>query len=208
MGAILGIALARKESPIKITLYCLIQGIIWFTIGMIGLSSLGGINPSNIYLNTTEALLEDSYRQYGQLGTVFFYFLASLLLFDFISPEKQIKRTRYFKWLRRFGMISLTVYIFDSLISAIFREILNLIPFLDGWNESMLGVIIVGIFLAIVWGFFAYLWEKANYKFTVEWSILKIIEKLSGKKSDKYDLSRINKSNNKNEKNDNVEKKM
>jgi len=208
MGAILGIALAREESPIKISLYCLIQGIIWFTIGMIGLSSLGGINPSNIYLNTTHALLEDNYRQYAQLGTVFFYFLAALLLFDFIPPEKQIKRTRYFKWLRRFGMISLTVYIFDSMFTASFRQVLNLIPFLSGWNESMFGVILFGTFLMIIWGFFAYLWEKINYKFTVEWSILKIIEKLSGKKSDKYDLSRINKSNNKNENNNNIEKKM
>ncbi len=190
-GAILGIALAREESQIKISLYCLIQGIIWLSIGMIGLNSLGGIDPSTIYMNTTDALLEDCYRQYGQLGTVFFYFLAALLLFDFISPEKQIKRTRYFKWLRRFGMISLTVYIFESLLTVLFRQILNLIPFFDGWNESMLGVILLGMFLAVIWGFFAFLWEKISYKFTVEWSLIKIIEKLSGKKSDKYNLSRL-----------------
>ena len=88
-------------------------------------------------------------------------------------------------------MISLTVYIFESLITATFRQILNLIPFFDGWNESMLEVNLFGMFLAIIWGFIAFLWEKANYKFTVEWGLIKIIEKLSGKKSDKYNLSRL-----------------
>ena len=96
LGSILGIALARNESRGKLLLYAGIQGVMWFTIGMIGLQSLGGIDPSTISLNTTEALLEDTYRQYSQLGVSFLYFFAALCLFDFISPTTQARRTRYY----------------------------------------------------------------------------------------------------------------
>ena len=96
MGSILGIALARNESRRKILLYVGIQGVFWFVVGMIGLQTLGGIDPSTIDLNTTEALLEDTYRQYGQLGISFLYFFLALCLFDYISPKTQARRTKFF----------------------------------------------------------------------------------------------------------------
>ncbi len=191
MGSILGIALARNESRGKILLYVGIQGVFWFVIGMIGLQTLGGIDPSTIDLNTTEALLEDTYRQYGQLGISFLYFLLALCLFDYISPTTQARRTKYFPWLRRFGMISATVYVFESLLAATFRHLLNAIPWFGGWNESMGGVIFYGLFLACVWGLITYFWEKINYKFSLEWGLIQIIKIGSGKQSDKYDLTRL-----------------
>ncbi|TFH28856.1 MAG: hypothetical protein E4G98_04725 [Promethearchaeota archaeon] len=191
LGSILGIALARNESQRKILLYTGVQGVVWFVIGMIGLQSLGGIDPSTIDLNTTEALLEDTYRQYGQLGISFLYFFAALCLFDYISPTTQARRTRYFPWLRRFGMISATVYVFESILAATFRHLLNALPWFAGWNESMGGVILYGLFLVGVWGLIAYFWEKINYKFSLEWGLIQIIKKGSGKQSDKYDLERL-----------------
>ena len=99
----------------------------------------------------------------GQLGMTFAYILVALLLLDF-EPFEKWKLVRIFKRVRRLGMISLTVYIFESILTASFSRIISIIPAFSGWNDKMFIVIIFGACMSILWMIIARFWEKIRYR--------------------------------------------
>ncbi|MHA1584859.1 MAG: hypothetical protein ACTSWL_06365 [Promethearchaeota archaeon] len=190
-GAIVGLMLARKESPKIILTYSMIQSVVWLAIGLLGFQFTGGIHTDLILANTTPGLIEDTFRLYAQLGTCFIFFTLVLLLFEFIPEKKRFSRFNKFRFVTRYGMISLTAYVTEGIITIILRKIPDSIPVLAGWSDSLGNVLILGLISACIWGFGAILWEKVGYKFSFEWWIIQITRWLSGKKSDKYDLKRL-----------------
>ncbi|MCF2139955.1 MAG: hypothetical protein K9W44_07865 [Candidatus Lokiarchaeota archaeon] len=190
-GAILGIALARKEKPKYILEYTWFQTIFWFGVGFLGMYSLGGIHPGLIYETSRIALLEDFFRHITQLGVVFLFFSLALSIVDFAPHDRKIRRIKGFRFITRYGMISLTVYIFEAFFSGLITGLLNLIPAFHNWNASLMWVIVLGVVLAGLWGVAAKFWEKVGYKYSVEWWLIWIAGKFSGKKSEKYQMERI-----------------
>jgi len=112
------------------------------------------------------------------------------------SPKKIIKSTRF---LRRYGKITLTVYIFESVLC-----ILNMKWYIPLWKmlpqtSFVLHLelfIFAGMQLAIWYGIIL-LWEKKNFKFSVEWftfAIRKILVKSQSKQLHVKEVTAANKS--------------
>ena len=99
------------------------------------------------------------------------------------SPKKIIKSTRIWQ---RYGKITMTVYIFESVLC-----ILNMkwyIPLWEMFPQTSLILhlelfIFVGMQLALWYGIIL-LWEKKNFKFSVEWFTIIIRKKLIKKEED------------------------
>jgi hypothetical protein len=193
IGAMIGIALARDEPHKKILQFCLLWGLSLFIVGVVGLLFTNGIQPSYYNYYTAPDIINRNFMSYSQLGLFLTLMVPGFMIFDFTTPEKAEKNAKRIGWLRNYGMISLTVFLFEAFVMIIISNIADAIPFLDGWHNSMGTVAIFGLLNAIVWFFIAKAWKKIEFKGTVEWCILEAIRKLSGKKSEKYDLTRFEK---------------
>jgi hypothetical protein len=93
------------------------------------------------------------------------------------SPKKIYKSTRF--W-RRYGKITLTVYIFESVLC-----ILNMKWYIPLWEKlpqtSFILYLELFIFVGMqvsLWYGIILLWEKKNFKFSVEWFMIVIRKKL------------------------------
>jgi hypothetical protein len=195
-GAILGLMLAKQEKPKIILSYTGFQMVFWLTIGLLGIRLRGGIDPNLSVLHTVPGVYEDFFRHLGQLGICFLFFFLALLVFDILPAKYNKNSMKYFGWLRRYGLISLTVYMFEAMLAILVFKIFSLIPGLEGWNDSMVNAVLFGVCMAILWGFISKYWEKSGFKWSVEWIIIQLIEKLSGKKSQKYNINREEKPSN------------
>ena len=190
-GSILGISLARKERASHILEYTWFQTLFWSGIGIIGLIPLGGIHPGLIYATTRLAILEDYFRHIAQLGIIFLFFSVALSIIDFVSSPRKERRVKGFRFISCYGMISLTIYMFEAFFSGLINGLLNLISSFQGWNATLGWVIVEGIILTLIWGVVAYFWERVGYKYSVEWFLIWIAGKISGKKSEKYHMERV-----------------
>ncbi len=192
IGSTVGILLATETAPKKILLYLACQATVWFVIGTVGIQvKYGSIVPELNSGTGPDGIFHDYYMHMAQLGVAFMYMILALGLLDFPGLQK-LRLERVVHRVKRLGMISLTVYIFESVVTAVVSAILGLFPALDGWNEDMNLVILLGLAMAIFWMVVAKVWERYGYKGSVEWVFTKLILWISGKQSEKYDMSRLN----------------
>lgn len=89
------------------------------------------------------------------------------------NPKKMIKRT---KVLSRFGVITLTMYVFESIICVLtlkwYMPLWEIIPPFPA-DRFIQMYLFVGIQVAFWWILSKY-WEKINYKFSLEWMLIKM----------------------------------
>jgi hypothetical protein len=102
------------------------------------------------------------------------------------NMEKTLKITRY--W-RRWGILSLTIYYFQ-IIDIIPREILYQLtglPF-NKFNQldPIYALMMVGI-MVVIWETIIRLWERKEFKYSMEWILIWIGSKLIGIKMKKED---------------------
>ncbi|MCX6269661.1 MAG: hypothetical protein NTU44_00290, partial [Bacteroidetes bacterium] len=109
-GAIIGLALARKEDPKRMRRRNLIWALFLFIIGLTGV------------------FLFDKHDEFGkrvigacvsyvELGIFILMFNGLLKMYDFAKEEKKLKRWNRSLGIRRFGMVALTVYFFEPLVA-------------------------------------------------------------------------------------------
>ncbi len=116
----------------------------------------------------------------------FFIFLIKLLLrlFDYINAEKQRIRQVKTKTIRRFGMLALTVYIFEPLLAELSKKGIDLLLGPE-WNGHILYVTFFGILCLLLWHLILRQWEKYKFAGSLEWLtgiiLFKLIKKKTGK---------------------------
>ncbi|MBN2157111.1 MAG: hypothetical protein JW776_13790 [Candidatus Lokiarchaeota archaeon] len=189
-GAIVGIALARNESRRKIYAYTLSMLVIFTTLGLFGIIRRGGIHPGLIYDTIPIAIMDDYWRHLAQLGVCFLFFSMGLALFDFATPKWQKINMRNARFFARMGNLSMSIYIFEGMTAIALGLLLDQIPFITGWRDSLGGVIIIGAILALLWGLLNIGWEKIHYVGSLEWFVITFNGLISGKKSAKFDAKR------------------
>ena len=189
-GAIIGIALAKDKHHSKIKMFLLVVGLFWLIVGWVGNSQYGGVDPTLYRQFTHTAIFNKTFLQVSQLGLFMIFILLGLIVFDMLPEEKRQRRQRRFSIIRKFALVSLTIYLVEGFIMAIIVVLLNLIPAMEGWTDK-LGIVALGSLLhLLIWTLIVHLWEKVGYKGSVEWTVLKLIEKISGKRSEKFNLKR------------------
>jgi hypothetical protein len=120
------------------------------------------------------------FKTHLELGVFILIITFFLLTFEF--RNKKIINIAFIKW---FSRVSLTVYLFETILSEIIGKILNyLIPV---WNQTINGCLIFGASNIIIWILILWIWQKNNFKFSLEYWWVEIFHKL-GKKSTKMDF--------------------
>jgi hypothetical protein len=117
------------------------------------------------------------FKTHLELGI--FILIISFFLLAFELRDKKIINIPFVKW---FSRISLTVYLFETLLSEIFRKIFDYL--LPAWNQTINGCLIFGALNVIIWILILWTWHKNNFKFSLESWWVKMFRKL-GKESTK-----------------------
>jgi len=120
------------------------------------------------------------FKTHLELGIFILVIIFFLLTFEF--RIKKIINMPFIKW---FSRISLTIYLFETLLSEIFGKILNYLK--PAWNQTINGCLIFGASNIVIWILILWIWQKNNFKFSLEYWWVKIFHKL-GKKSTKMDF--------------------
>lgn len=147
------------------------------------LSSIFLIAGVVMYIASPDTMLERSIDMkwysimVAQLGLFMLMVLGSLKLFDF-SNNINLSNNFFVKFITRFGVAGLTVFFFESILSAIvFRLLENINPDI---SFNMAQALFFGFSLSLIWGFFLILWEKRGYKYGLEYIYGKVVS-LSGR---------------------------
>jgi len=170
-ASIIGIMIYKKRKNL-IKKVIIPIGFFFFIYGLVGCMNF----PKTI----SKADYFWYFKTHLELGIFILTITFFLLTFKF--RNKKIINIPFIKW---FSRVSLTVYLFETLLSEIFGKILGyLIPI---WNQTINGCLIFGALNIIIWILILWIWQKNNFKFSVEYWWVKIFLKL-GKKSFSPDI--------------------
>jgi peptidoglycan/LPS O-acetylase OafA/YrhL len=167
-ASILGLMMYKKRKNLIKKVFIPI-GFFFFIYGLVG------------SMNFPKTISKADYFWYFKtnLELGIFILIITFFLLTFELRDKKIINIPFIKW---FSRISLTVYLFETLLSEIFGKILDcLIP---SWNQTINGCLIFGAANIIIWILILWIWQKNNFKFSIEYWWVKIFRKL-GKESTK-----------------------
>ena len=144
-------------------------GIVLFMVGVY------------LYVKLPDTMLERSIDlkwfaiMTAQLGLFMMLLVATLGIFDFNKNKSHKKILPISKFIYRFGVAGLSIFFIESIASATIFRIINL--FLPGTTFDLVGALLYGFFLAIMWGFILKAWEKKQYKYGLEYFYVRILRK-------------------------------
>ncbi len=159
-GAVFGILLGEGALIKKIRIYGYGFGIFFILLDglLIGINGMPQL--------TTAILPFTMYTLNLGLMLCLVTFLIDLI--EFSKEEKKpriLKRTRFF---RRFGLITLSMYLIESTISLLLAKIFRLL-FPTSFEVNALIILLYLFINGILWVFIARLWERVNFKYSFEW---------------------------------------
>jgi hypothetical protein len=134
----------------------LIVSISYLVVGVVG------------YILAPETMLERAidptwyFIMVIQIGLFTLMVLFAHQVYDKNDHKKNVVSV----FLSRFGVAGLTVFFIESVVSALLFKFINL--FFD-FSLGIPGAILYGLFLATLWGFLLYFWQKKQYKYGIEW---------------------------------------
>ena len=98
-------------------------------------------------------------------------------IFEFKDKDQKINIANKTIGVRKYGMFTLSIFVFDPLIGALVAVFFGfLFPGLI--NNILFGILIFLPVLMLVWWLIFHYWEKIDFKYTVEWLLGRIMEKL------------------------------
>ena len=118
---------------------------------------------------------------------------ATTLLIVRYEHSPPIKRTILAKrsiFFRRFSMITLTIFVFESIIAVIWAKIFSLI-FIDPFPYNVVADVLFLCCVITTWYGIVRIWEKYNFKYSIEWFMIRIIAWITGKTSQKLDVQKV-----------------
>lgn len=184
-GLLLGLVLAKKESYNTFSLIGFSVGLVWLLIGSLGLKFTFGSIYTGLYEELSKrGMVFRSLLQYSQVGLSLILILLLLRLFDYRPEDMRNKYKTKLNWLNRTGLISLTIFLYEALVKALFGKLLY--SLWSSWAKEMWSIAIFGFVSVLFWIFTAKLWQTIDFKGSLEWIIPKIVELLTGKKTDKF----------------------
>ncbi len=186
-GSIFGIMLLRKEEKKKVMVFGYAFGVIFTVLGFLLWIPLG-----------VPSLIEPKYSpnlyilDNGLLSCILTLFITSFEYRDIQKRRKIAKKTIF---VRRYSMITMTIFVFESPISTGIAQLFNLLfsPILpDGIvKNELFGLLVYLPLVFLLWYLILRGWEKVNFKGSIEWISNVIVGRLRGRKSDKLNVEKI-----------------
>ncbi|QEE18082.1 hypothetical protein DSAG12_03920 [Promethearchaeum syntrophicum] len=173
LGAFMGYLVSNDISTKKFR--NLILYLLSFCLLIVGIASIVDwtffLNYANIDTPTIVQVLN-----LGMEGLVFSWFILNL---DMGSPERRVKAGKRTIWLRRFGIVSLTLYTicrwFADQVFWVLEQLMGSPLDFTGasprlaWTTAQI-YLFIGIMLC-VWMILLKLWEKLHFILSIEWWI-------------------------------------
>jgi hypothetical protein len=118
------------------------------------------------------------------LGLMIFVLIWWVKIFEFRQYERRKKLAEKTTTIRRFGMMTLSIYIIDPAIGVLIAQLFNI--WFPGMLQNLAFSFLVFIpVLMLFWVIFIRLWENKNFKFSFEWIFASLKTKVRCYTSDK-----------------------
>jgi hypothetical protein len=185
-GAVMGIALARRESLADIRRYGFGAGAAAICSGVVLLALFGvPISPERIGTSLPTRL------QLVNLGMMLCLAVWLTGRFEYQDETLRRERARRSVFVRRFGLMAMTIYICESLLCVI-----NLKWFLPLFEGTPAGARFAGLLLFAgmqlgIWYCILRLWERVGFKYSIEWWVVTVGGYLRGRKSTRLDVRAV-----------------
>lgn len=181
IGSALGILLASDAGLMRIRRLCVTYGLVFLALSAV-LISLTVVGALKIGEDPLVALFD---YLIITPGLYFFAIGSILLLFPLIVAKTEFssstERNRLFHrtvWIRRFGMISLSVFILENPVTAIMGRLFHKMfgnpdAEVDAFMTNAPAIILYFALTMVLWFLIVRLWEKAGFKYSFEWLSIK-----------------------------------
>lgn len=185
-GAVLGIAVARHEDWRFVRNYGLGFAAFFLTAGLLILAVSGvPLGPERVGTSLPVQL------HMVNLGLMLVVVTYSIKGFEYQETRRRFDLARRTTGIRRFGLMGMTVYICESLLCVV-----NMNWFLPLFEGGPLVWRYVGLFAfagmqLLLWYGLLLLWEKANFKYSIEWWVVTIVGRLRGRRSTRLEVQEV-----------------
>ena len=148
------------------------MGLFFFIYGIVGM------------MNFDKTISKPDYFWYFKTNFELGFFLIFISTIFLLLEKKNtvLIKINFLKW---FSGVSLTVYLFETLLSELLRIIVT--PIIPQWNQTINGCLLFGAFNILVWIIILYFWKKANFKYSLEYFWVHLFKKFN-KQSTKMDF--------------------
>ncbi len=190
-GQVFGIGLAMQMPKKKVLGYGFVLGGV-FTAIAIYVFSISPPTPLDPNAIGSTLPFENQLLNLG-LITIFATVLIGWL--EYKTAEKRVKWARLTRASRRFGLIALTVFILEGLVSILWKKIyMVMVPFVDFTSlnvEMLLFTLIYLVALLLFWYFVVRVWARFDFKFSFEWILVQVVGRLRGRMSNRLKVKEV-----------------
>jgi hypothetical protein len=187
-GQIFGIALAMQLPKKKVLGYGYVMGGIFTSIAIYVFL----INPAP---NLDTSAIGSPLAYQNQLLNLGLILILATFLIGFLEykpPEKRIKLAKLTRASRRFGLIALTVFILEGLVSILWKKIyMTMLPFIDFSTINIGWTLLYLVVLLLFWYFVVRVWARFNFKFSFEWILVQVVGRLRGRMSNRLNVKEV-----------------
>lgn len=122
------------------------------------------------------------------LGPMFLVMIFVMYWIDLRGDEKKVAWVKRSKSIRRFGSVGLTIFILEGSMVQLLRIPFLLIP---GFDTAYIFIFFVFTTVnVIIWAIILKYWEKIDYKYSFEWFMIKLRQKITKKESDRLSAAK------------------
>jgi len=184
IGAYFGMIIADNPTKKQLRRY------VWIGVGFILGSVVAFLIPDATYAQI--GLLNDIFLSYiANLFEIGLYIIIGVIIFlvafkrKRIGPEAEIKENRRTsKIILNFNKNSLMFFLLERIFAETFWLIMEKI--LPDWNNYIWTCLLFGGFLVLFWMGISSLWNLINFKFSFEWLLVKLFQKIKYRSAKSY----------------------
>jgi hypothetical protein len=187
IGAVIGLTLANNAPKKELKEFLISLGLLFIVIDVFLLLPEHMITAGNF---TDHDLPITIYLLNIGLQILFFTLLIIKMEYpDYEARKKIAKRTT---GVRRFGLLALTVYIFEGMLSDILGKL-----YIPLWGPGFVlkdSPLAMAIFVALdlgVWYLILRIWERWDFKYSIEWWLVFIVGRLRGRRSSRLRVGEV-----------------
>ncbi len=190
-GQVFGMALALELPKKKVLGYGYVLGGVFTAIAIYVFS----INPAPaLDPNAIGSTLpfQNQLLNLGLITIVATFFMGFL---EYKTPEKRVKWARLTRASRRFGLIALTVFILEGLVSILWKKVfMAMFTFIDFTSlnvEMLLATLLYLVLLLLFWYLVARVWARFDFKYSFEWILVQVVGRLRGRMSNRLKVKEV-----------------
>ena len=179
-GAMFGLAFTENLNKKRVIISGAVGGGAYLVAGSILLAILGHPPVDTIFQTLP---MQWSFLQIG------FLLLLSTFLFyvHYLRDDTRLKKIFQIRSVRRFGLLSLTIFMFEPLAGTLIKSLL-LDPLFPTWSQYPVLALSYGTLLIFFWVGILKIFERVRFKGTIEWLNGKITSVLTRRDASRLDI--------------------